>query len=60
MPERERAEQARILYNSGKITREEAKEMILPYINKFNEASKRLAEKYGVKPKLFSLAAFLR
>lgn len=54
------AKQARILYNEGKITREEAKQMIAPYAMKFNEASERIAKKYGMRPKRFSLSSFLR
>lgn len=60
MTEREMAERGKMLYNNGLITREEAKEMIAPYAKKFNEASERIAKKYGMKPKFFSIAAYLR
>ena len=60
MNEKEIADRAKMLYNNGIITREEAKEMIAPYAKKFNEASERIAKKYCMKPKRFSLAAYLR
>lgn len=60
MQERQKALEAKYLYNAGVITREEAAEMIEPYKNLFNQKSKELAKKYGMKPKKFSLAAFLR
>lgn len=60
MKEREEALKAKALYNLGIITRDEAKERIEPYKRAFDEAAKRLAEKYGMKPQRFSLASFLR
>lgn len=60
MNELEQAKQARAMYNAGQITREEAKQMIAPYAARFNAASKCIAKKYGMRPKRFSLAAFLR
>lgn len=60
MKEREKAFEARILYNKGVITRKEAEEMIAPYKEVFNKKSRELAEKYHVRPQRFSMAAFLR
>lgn len=56
----EEAMKAKILYNLGKITREEARAMIEPYASAFNEKSKELAKKYNVKAKLFNFNNFLR
>lgn len=60
MNEKEKAFEARILYNMGAITRKEAEQMIAPYKAVFNKKSKELAEKYHVRPQRFSIAAFLR
>ena len=54
------ADTARMLYHLGQITREEARESINPYKEAFNKKSKEIAAKYNVRPKMFSLAAFLR
>lgn len=55
-----RAEVARQLYRSGKITREEAKEQIMPYIDAVNARSKELAKKYNQKPKLVNFSSYVR
>lgn len=60
MTEKEKAFEAKSLYNRGIITRDEAKKMIAPYAQLFNATAKRLAEKYGRKPQHFCLASFLR
>ena len=60
MSEKEKAFEAKALYNKGLISREEAKAMVYPYKCLFEETSKRLAEKYGMKPQKFSFAAFMR
>jgi len=57
---KERAEQSRVLYNRGEITRDEAKEYIMPYINTFNERSKEIAKKYSMKPKTISFGQYVR
>ena len=54
------AEQGRILYNSGQISREEAKQMIMPYIEAFNNKAIEIAKKYGMKPKKISFGQFIR
>lgn len=60
MSEKDKAFEARLLYNKGAITREEAERMIAPYKAAFNQKSRELAEKYHVRPQRFSMAAFLR
>jgi polyhydroxyalkanoate synthesis regulator phasin len=57
---KETAEKGRILYNRGEISREEAKEYIMPYINACNEKSKEIAKKYGMKPKTISFGQYMR
>ena len=54
------AENARYLYTIGHITREEAKNDIMPYINAINKKAKELAKKYNQKPKLVSFNSFCR
>lgn len=50
----------RILYLSGKITREEAKEELKEFVEFYNETSKKIAKKYGMKPHKFCFASFMR
>ena len=50
----------KVLYNSGCISREEAKKEIKPYAIYFNDTSKRIAEKYNRKPQKFSFNSFMR
>ena len=57
---KEVAEKGRVLYNSGQISRDEAVEMITPYINACNEKSKELAKKYNMKPKKITFAQYIR
>ena len=57
---KERAENGRDLYKMNHISREEAKEYIMPYINAVNAKSKELAKKYKVRAKLINFAGFLR
>lgn len=57
---KERAERGKTLYNRGDISREEAKEYIMPYIEVFNEKSSEIARKYGVKPKKISFGQYVR
>lgn len=49
-----------MLYRSGNATREEAKEMVMPYINHFNNFAKELAKKYNQRPKFISFNSFCR
>lgn len=57
---RARAEEHKLLYKAGKISREEAKSGIMPFIDTFNEKSIKIAAKWQQKPKLIGLAGFLR
>lgn len=54
------AEKARILYNSGQITREEAKRQIQPYLDALNAKAKELAVKYNQKPKKVEFGYYVR
>lgn len=54
------AENARSLYRSNLITREEAKERIEPFIEAYNKKSKEIAKKFNQKPKTISIISFLR
>ncbi|WP_136498825.1 hypothetical protein [Enterococcus faecalis] len=54
------AENARSLYRSNLITREEAKERIEPFIEAYNKKSKEIAKKFNQKPKTISFVSFLR
>jgi hypothetical protein len=55
-----RAQEARALYNIGKINREQAKDEIEPYITLFNKKSKEIAKKYNQRPRLISFSTFIR
>lgn len=57
---KEQAEIGRAMYRNNLISRTEAQELIMPYIDKVNERSKELAKKYNQKPKLTSFSAYLR
>lgn len=55
-----RAEEGRTLYRQGVISRDEAKKMVIPYIEAFNKKSAEIAKKYGMRPKKISFAIFMR
>lgn len=57
---RAKAEEAKQLYRIGKMTREDAQQIIVPYLEAVNNKSKELAKKYDQKPKLVTFAAYLR
>ena len=57
---RNKAEQAKILYRSNVIDRKEAEKDIKPHLKVANDKSKELAKKYNQKPRLISMAAYLR
>ena len=48
------------LYRLGKISREEAKEHIMPYLDYVNKKSKELANKYNQKHKEITFSYYLR
>lgn len=54
------AEEIRTLYNSGVITREEAKKRIKPYAEYYNQRAKEIADKYNQRPMKFSFVGFMR
>lgn len=54
------AEEGRYLYAIGKISRERAKEMIQPYLDKVNEKQKELAKKYNQKIKKVNFNSYVR
>ena len=54
------ANDGRKLYNANLISRDEAKEMIMPYINYANKMSKEIAQKYDMKPKYISFISYIR
>ena len=54
------AEYYRDLYRLGKIYREEAKQEIMPYLDKVNEKSKELAKKYNQKYRPVNFCAYVR
>lgn len=54
------AEKYRFLYQTNKITREEAKEHIVPYIDAINKKQKELAKKYNQKVKQVTFISFVR
>ena len=54
------AEYYRDLYRLGKISREEAKQEIMPYLDKVNEKSKELAKKYNQKYRPVNFCAYVR
>ena len=54
------AEYSRELYRAGQITREEAKEKIMPYLDHCNERAKELAKKFNQKPKKMDFISYVR
>lgn len=60
MSEFERACYARDLYRAGAIDRETAERMMERYAREYNEKSKAIARRHGVRPRRFSFAAFCR
>lgn len=57
---RAQAEEAKALYNIGKMTRAEAKAIIEPFIKMANERAVEIAKKYNMKPKKISFIAYVR
>lgn len=54
------ADKAKALYAYGKITREQAREQIKPYITEFNSGQLKLSKKFGMKAKTISDIGYLR
>lgn len=57
---KEKALQARDLYNIGQINLKEAEEMMQDYRHFFNERAAEMAKKYNQKPQKFSLKMFIK
>lgn len=57
---KQKAEEYRFLYKTNQITRDIAKNNIVPYINAINEKSKEIAKKYNQKPKKVTFITFIR
>ena len=51
---------ARTMYLHGSIDRDQAKARIAPYLDYVNQSAKRIAKKYGMKPKSVGFAGFMR
>lgn len=56
----QQAEEGRSLYRMGEIQVDEAKEMVMPYLNAVNKRAKELAVKFGMKPKKVNFYSFVR
>lgn len=54
------AEIAKDKYRLGYISREEAKQLIMPFINVVNSRQIELAKKYHLKPKKVNFIGFIR
>ena len=57
---KQKAEEYRFLYQTNQITREIAKDNIIPYINAINKKAKEIAKKYNQKPKEVTFITFIR
>lgn len=57
---RNKAEEGRYLYRINKISREEAKIMIEPYLDAVNNKQKELAKKYNQKVKKVTFISYIR
>lgn len=57
---KQKAEEARMLYRAGAISRDEAVKLIKPYQQAFNEVSVEKAKQYHLRPQRFSVNAYLR
>ena len=58
--EKKKADKARIDYMVGEITRETAKEIIMPYIDMVNKKAKELSLKYKQKYRAITFISFVR
>lgn len=56
----EKALKIKMLYNTGVITRKEAKEEIKEYEDYYNQRSIEIAKKYNQRPIKFSFNSFMR
>lgn len=54
------AERVKYRYQHQLITRAEAEKALQPYVEAFNNKSREIAKRLGLKPKLFNFSAFMR
>ena len=57
---KQKAENAKYLYRTNVISRETAKEEIMPYIEAYNQKSLEIAKRYNQKAKKLTFASFVR
>lgn len=57
---KQKAEEYRFLYQTNQISREIAKDNIVPYIDAINKKAKEIAKKYNQKPKEVTFITFIR
>ena len=57
---KEKAELAKMNFKHGFITLEETKKVVKVYIDMVNVKSKEIAKKYNQKPRLVTVAGFMR
>jgi len=57
---KQNAEIAKRLYAVNLMTRDEAKEKIMPYINEVNKRGAELAKEYNQKPRLVNFSGYCR
>lgn len=55
-----RAEKGRMMYRASTISQEDAKKMVMPYIEAVNAKAKELAKKYNQRARITSFRAFVR
>lgn len=56
----DRAIHARNQYRLGNMSKADALDMMGDYIAEFNAKAREIAAKYGMRPRLFSFASFVR
>lgn len=57
---RDTAEKGKMLYRASQISIEEAKQMVMPYLNAVNKRAKELAKKYNQRPRSVNFYSFVR
>lgn len=57
---KDKAEKGRMMYRASTISQEDAKAMVMPYIEAVNAKAKQLAKKYNQRARLTSFRAFVR
>lgn len=54
------AEKGKMLYCSGRMAQEDAKLLVMPYLNAINARAVEIAAKYNQRPRTVSFRAFVR